>query len=165
MTCPLGLNLSDNTPALPLGLLASPVNHFFGPVVEYNILTTLCFFTAATSTYFLINRWVSWRPAAFVGAFVFGFSPYMVGEAYGRDRVNLIFVALVRLLALLLDDILIRRTRNPLLARRPPRTAGCSAVPGVQRNPGSGWASWQPLVLTTLDQRSVAGHLKTSIAS
>ena len=81
---PLGVNLSDNTPALPLGLLASPVNHFFGPVAEYNILTTLCFFTAATSAYFLINRWVSWRPAAFVGGLLFGFSPYMVGEAYGH---------------------------------------------------------------------------------
>jgi len=109
---PFGVNLADNTPAIPLGLVSSPLNFLFGPVAQYNILSTVCFFTAAASAYVLIGRWVAWRPAAFVGGLLFGFSPYMVGQGYGH--VNLQFTAFVPLFALLLDEILVRQTRSPV---------------------------------------------------
>jgi hypothetical protein len=62
------------------------------------VLFTLAFPLSALSGYALIQRWVRWRPAAFGGGLLYGFSPYLV--AHGGSHLNLVFVPLPPLIFL-----------------------------------------------------------------
>ena len=108
---PYGLNLLVNTSTLALGLVAMPVTLLFGAVVSYNLLCTLAFATSAWAAYVLVRRFTAWRPAAFVGGLLYGFSPYMISQGVGH--LNLYFVPLPPLILLVLHDILVRRPGRP----------------------------------------------------
>ena len=73
-------------------MLGLPVTLACGAFVTTSLLFTLAFPLSALSGYALIRRWVRWRPAAFGGGLLYGFSPYLV--AHGGSHLNLVFVPL-----------------------------------------------------------------------
>ncbi len=97
---PTGVNLAVNTSMPLLGLLAAPVTALHGPVAAYNAVLRLGFVASAGAMYLVLRRFTSYRPAAFVGGLLYGFSPYMIGQ--GNGHAFLVFAPLppVMLLAL-----------------------------------------------------------------
>ncbi len=110
---PVGLNLLTDTSVPALGLILSPVTLAFGPVTAMNVASTLVPVLTALSMFWLLQRWVRWRPAAFVGGLAYGFSAAVVVQlAFGW--LNLAFLALVPLMVACLDELLIRQRRRPI---------------------------------------------------
>lgn len=110
---PFGANLVGNTSMFLLGVLTAPITALWGPVASLNVLFFLSMPLSAGAGYLLARRLVSWRPAAFAGGLLYGFSPYMVGQGFGH--LNLVFVPLPPLIMLVLYDLFVERRRSPLL--------------------------------------------------
>src|SRR6266566_4765687 len=89
---PYGVNGVTNLSMPLLGVLGTPVTLAFGAFVTTTLFFTLAFPLSALSGYVLMRRWVRWRPAAFAGGLLYGFSPYLV--AHGGSHLNLVFVPL-----------------------------------------------------------------------
>ncbi|HEX4433719.1 MAG TPA: hypothetical protein VH012_02750 [Acidimicrobiales bacterium] len=104
---PLGVNYSANVAVPLLGIIASPVTALWGPVAGVNFLISLAFFTAAIAGYCFVRHWTTWRPAAFLGGLLFGFSPYVVSA--GIAHLHTMFVCLIPFIFIVLDEIFIRQ--------------------------------------------------------
>ena len=111
LNAPTGVNLMDNTTMPLLGLLGAPITFLFGPIATFNVLVDLAFMSSATACYFMVRRFVTWWPAAFVGGLVYGFSPYAVAE--GGAHLFLVFGPFPPLIVLVLDRALRTRTGSP----------------------------------------------------
>ncbi|MHB1533282.1 MAG: glycosyltransferase family protein [Acidimicrobiales bacterium] len=109
---PLGVNLLAQTSVLALGLVVAPVTLLWGPVAAFNVSLTAAFVLSAGAAYLLCRRFTSWRPAAFAGGLLYGFSPYMVGQGVGH--LNLVFVPIPPLILLALHELMVRQQRSPL---------------------------------------------------
>ena len=107
---PRGINLMSSTSMPLLGVLSSPISLTLGPVASFNLLMHLAPVLSATSLLFVLRRWVSWWPAAFAGALLYGFSPFVFAE--GHSHLFLTFLALPPLLLWLLDELLLRQQRS-----------------------------------------------------
>jgi hypothetical protein len=107
---PYGVNGAANVSMPLLGVLGTPVTLAFGAFVTITLLFTLAFPLSALAGYALLRRWVRWRPAAFGGGLLYGFSPYLV--AHGGSHLNLVFVPLPPLIFLVLSQITSGRTRR-----------------------------------------------------
>lgn len=105
---PFGVNLVTNTSAPLLGLLGAPITLTAGPVAAYNTLSTIALAGSATAAYFLAQRFVAWRPAAWVCGVLYGFSPYVIGQAAG-GHLNLTFVVLPPLILLMVHEVTVRQ--------------------------------------------------------
>ena len=90
-----------------LGVLAAPFTLTIGPAGALVLMMRLGFALSAISMCFVLRRWTSWWPAAFLGGLLYGFSPYMLGQA--NTHLHLIFVPLPPLILALGDELLIRR--------------------------------------------------------
>ena len=101
-----GQNFGVNRSMLALGVPFAPVTKIFGPVVTYNVLLRLALATSAASMCFVLRRWTSWWPAAFVGGLLYGFSAYNL--TFGSD-LFLIFVPLPPLILMVLHEIFVRQ--------------------------------------------------------
>lgn len=113
---PHGVNLMSNTGAPLLGIVFAPVTWLFGPAAAVNLVMRLGFSLSAIAMYFVLRRWVRWWPAAFAGGLLYGFSPYIVGQAQAHDF--LMFVPFPPLILALLDEVVVRRrhvVRNGVL--------------------------------------------------
>ena len=110
---PYGQNFGANGSMLALGVLFSPVTHVFGPIVTFDLLLRLGLATSAASMCFVLRRWISWWPAAFVGGLLYGFSAY--SATFGSD-LFLIFVPLPPLIMLVLHEMFVRQKWRPELA-------------------------------------------------
>lgn len=109
---PSGVNLVPIYPPLPAFLVA-PVTALAGPVLAYNLLTTLTLATSAWLMAIATHRFVpSWR-AAFCSGLLFGFGPFAMGQALDHVSVLLQFGA--PLLLLLLHEALVRQKWRPWL--------------------------------------------------
>jgi hypothetical protein len=105
---PWGVDLADNT-SMPLaGAIGTPITLAFGPVATFNVLFSLAFAGSAAAMFFLLRRFTTWIPAAFVGGLLYGFSPYMIGQ--GEGHLFLILAPVPPLMVLLLYEILIRQS-------------------------------------------------------
>ncbi len=104
---PFGVNLLTNTSVPLLGVLASPVTLLFGPIASFNTLMTLSLAGSATAGYFFVLRWTTWRPAAFIGGLLYGFSPYQIAQSSGH--LNLVFVVLPPLILLVVHEVVVRQ--------------------------------------------------------
>ncbi len=104
---PSGVNLAQNTLMPLLGLLMAPVTLAFGPVASLTLLLWLGISSSATAAFFVFRRWAPWTPAAFIGGLLYGFSPYIAGQALGH--LDLSFVPIPPLLLLVLDELLVRQ--------------------------------------------------------
>jgi hypothetical protein len=110
---PTGINLLDDTSVLALGVVLSPVTLAFGPVAGMNVALTLAPALSALAMFVLLRRWVRWTPAAFVGGLAYGFSPFLISEL-ALNQLNIAMVAVPPLVALVLDELLVRRRRSPV---------------------------------------------------
>ncbi len=104
---PSGVNLAQNTLMPLLGLLMAPVTLAFGPVSSLTLLLWLGITSSATAAFFVFRRWAPWTPAAFIGGLLYGFSPYIAGQALGH--LDLSFVPIPPLILLLLDELFVRQ--------------------------------------------------------
>jgi hypothetical protein len=107
---PYGVNGVANLSMPLLGVLGAPVTLAFGAFVTTTLLFTLAFPLSALAAYALLRRWVRWRPAAFAGGLLYGFSPYLV--AHGGSHLNLVFVPLPPLIFLVLCRVTSGRPRR-----------------------------------------------------
>jgi hypothetical protein len=107
MFVPTGVNLAQNTQGPLLGLAAAPITLTYGPTVTANLLLILAMPASAAATFIVLRKWRVWGPAAALGGLVYGFSPYMIGQALGHPV--LLFLPLPPLIAYTLVSILQRR--------------------------------------------------------
>ena len=66
---PAGQNFGVNASIFALGVLFMPITKLFGPVISWNIALRLAVALSAISMCFVLRRWTTWWPAAFVGGF------------------------------------------------------------------------------------------------
>jgi len=107
---PRGINMAPNS--LGLGIVAAPVTWLFGPVASLNLIDVVSPLLSALAMFWLLRRWVSWGPAAFVGGLFFGFSPFVVVSlAFAHPNFGLL--APVPLIVGCVDDLLVRHRFRP----------------------------------------------------
>jgi len=110
---PGGVNMLDNPGVLGLAILAAPITWTLGPVAAVNTVLLVTPVLSALAGYLLLRRWVSWWPAAALGAGFFGFSPFVV-SALEYVHLQAAFLALAPLILLCLDDLLVRHQHRPV---------------------------------------------------
>ena len=109
---PVGFNLLDDTSVPVIGLIMSPVTLVFGPVTAINVASTLIPALTALAMFWLLRRWVTWAPAAFVGGLAYGFSALVIVQlAFGW--LNLACLALLPLIVGCLDELFLRQRARP----------------------------------------------------
>jgi hypothetical protein len=108
---PAGENFGANGSMLTLSIFFLPITKLFGPIVSWNIAIRLALAASASSMCFVLRRWTTWWPAAFVGGLLYGFSTYVVH--YSSDLLFLAFVPLPPVIFLLLHEILVRQRWRP----------------------------------------------------
>jgi hypothetical protein len=107
---PFGQNFGINGSMLALGIVLLPVTKWFGVVTIWNIIVRLAIAASASSMCFVLRRWTSWWPAAFVGGLLYGYSAYALNHG---SYLFLNFVPLPPLIFLLLDEVLRRQHLRP----------------------------------------------------
>ncbi len=107
MFVPTGVNLAATAPVPLLGLITAPFALFFSPVERANVLLLLAMPISATAALVVLRKWHVWLPAAALGGLIYGFSPYMVGQA--TAHLNLVFLPLPPFIALTVESILRHR--------------------------------------------------------
>ncbi|HVA20902.1 MAG TPA: hypothetical protein VNN74_02255 [Candidatus Micrarchaeia archaeon] len=105
---PGGANVAFPGPPLPWILLMWPVTAVAGVVNSYNALVVLAITSAALAAWCACRRWVSRPLAAVVGGLMFGFSPYLLGQAL-QGHANLMLVATIPLCAVVFDEAVVRQ--------------------------------------------------------
>lgn len=109
---PGGFNLLTDTSAPAISLAMSPLTLLSGPVVAMNVASTLIPVVTSLSMFWLLQRWVRWAPAAFVGGAAYGFSASVIVQlSFGW--LNLTCLALLPLIVACLDELFIRQRRRP----------------------------------------------------
>ena len=111
---PHGINVLDQASQLGLGLPLAPLTWAGGSILSMNVALTLAPALSALAVYVLLDRWRIWRPAAFAGGLVYGFSPLVVMNL-AEAHLVIGFVAVPPLIVLCLDELILRRTRRPVL--------------------------------------------------
>ncbi len=109
---PYGANLVQNTASPLLGLLVAPLTLLVSPLASMNLLLWLALVLSASSMFFVLRRFVSWRPAAFVGGALYGFSPWVIDQ--NLYHLNLCFVPLPPVILLSAYELLRPRQDRPL---------------------------------------------------
>ena len=109
---PHGVNVLDDASQLGLGLPLAPVTWAGGAVFSMNVALTLAPAASGLAVYVLLDRWRVWRPAAFAGGLVYGFSPLVVMNL-AEAHLVVGFAAVPPLVVLCLDELLFRRRRRP----------------------------------------------------
>jgi len=77
---PVGVNLAWTQPNPIVGALVWPITRDFGPVASYNALCFLSLPAAAFAAFLLCRDLTGRNRASIVGGYVFGFSPYFLGQ-------------------------------------------------------------------------------------
>lgn len=106
---PHGVSLTWNTFTPTLGVVAAPLTFTLGPVFAYAVLMTAGPMLTALTGFWWLRRHVRRAPAAAVGGLLIAFNPYVSGHLLGH--LNLIFVPLIPVLLMLLEDLLWRHPR------------------------------------------------------
>ncbi len=97
---PAGLNLTWTTCTPVLAILCWPITAFWGPFASYNLVILMAPALAAWAAYLLCREMTGRFFPSLVGGFVFGFSPYELGQLGGH--LNLVVIWPVPLLVWLL---------------------------------------------------------------
>jgi hypothetical protein len=98
---PEGTTLAWSTPIPLPAIVAWPITHSFGPIAAYNVLCLAAPVLAAFSAY-LLCRWITGEfwPSV-LGGFIFGFSPYMLGQILAHIDLVMVFPIPLAVLAAL----------------------------------------------------------------
>ena len=95
----------DDASQAGLALPLAPVTWAGGAVLAMNVALTLAPFASALACYALVDHWGTWRPAAFVGGLVYGFSPLVVMNLAEATLVIGFVAATPPLIVLCLDKL------------------------------------------------------------
>ncbi|MEV0899627.1 hypothetical protein [Actinoplanes sp. NPDC049802] len=88
MNYPDGVNMMANTSVLAVSLPLTPITLLFGPHVAFNVFLTGALALTGASWYLVLSRrFVTSRPAAWVGALFCTFAPSMVSHAGGHPNI------------------------------------------------------------------------------
>ncbi len=109
---PIGVNLAQNTSMPLLGLLTAPLTLAVSPVASENLLRWCAFPLSATAMFAVVRHWVDWTPAAFAAGLLYGFSPYMVGQA--SVHLDLSFVPFPPLIFFAVHQLVVGRDTSAL---------------------------------------------------
>jgi len=108
---PAGVNLTWTTSIPGLAVLAAPITLIAGPALAYNVLAVALPALAAWTAFLLCRRLTRSFWPSLAGGYLFGFSPYLLGQSEGHMHQTSVF--LIPLVALVvvryLDDDLSRR--------------------------------------------------------
>lgn len=97
---PHGIDLAWVTAVPGASLLLAPISETAGPVVAYNVAALATLALSAWTAYLLARRLTGKVGPSLVAGFVFGFSPYMMGQSVSHLNLTLVFlIPLVGLLA------------------------------------------------------------------
>lgn len=108
MNYPAGFNLMWQTWVPLAGVLLWPVTLIWGPVASYNIVVTGATALGAVTAFFAIRRFIPRTIPAAIGALIYGFSPFVIGQSIGH--AHMVASAVTPPLALLLlDELLVRQ--------------------------------------------------------
>lgn len=108
---PLGANLLANASSPLVGLVLAPVTWLFGPFVSTNVALTLAPGLSAWGGWWACRRFTRWPAAAWIGGFVYGYSPFVVdGVAQGHLSISLLVLPPVMLVVL--HEMLVRQQRS-----------------------------------------------------
>lgn len=113
LQAPHGVSAMWNTSVLPLGALFAPITVLFGPVVSFNVAAILGPPLSAWTCSLWLRRYASLAGAA-LGGLVFGFSPFVLGQASG-SHLHMTWLVLLPLIVMLVEDI---TWRSPQAWRR-----------------------------------------------
>ena len=108
INAPVGASAMWNTSVLAIGTLFGPVTLLAGPVVTFNLAFILGTALSAWTCSIWLGRHATAIPA-FLGGLIFGFSPFVRGQAYGH--LHLIALFLMPVIAMLLEDLYWRQDR------------------------------------------------------
>lgn len=111
---PAGINLLWNTSVPALATVLWPVTRVWGAIASYNVITTLDIALASFFAFFAIRRWVSRDTAAFAGALLYGFSPFLVAQNLEHANVGA-SAAIIPIMLLLVDELIVRQRMRPML--------------------------------------------------
>ncbi len=89
---PQGLDLAHGALIPAAAMLLSPVTALFGAVTAYNVGMVLSPVLAACFAFLLCRRLTGAFWAAAVGGWLFGFSPYLIGQMAGHLHLTLVFM-------------------------------------------------------------------------
>jgi len=97
---PHGFDLAWMTSIPGASLLLTPITETAGPVVAYNVAALATVPLSAWTAYLLARRVTGQVAPALVTGFIFGFSPYLMGQSVGHLNLTLVFlIPVVGLLA------------------------------------------------------------------
>ena len=160
LNVPSGINVLWNTSLLLPGLLLGPITVVFGPVLTYNLLSTLALCLSAFTATIAFRRYLRSGLAAVIGGLVYGFSPYMLAQDRAHLQLSLAF--LPPLLFMAVDNLLVGQRRSALLAG-----GVLGALAAAQLLIGEEvFALWavmavaQVLVMAVLFPRQIAGKVR-----
>jgi hypothetical protein len=108
---PVGMNMTNWF--LGLGVVTAPVTWLSGPVASLNLIDLLSPPLSALAMFWLLRRWVTWSPAAFVGGLSFGYSPFLLVNL-ALAHPNLGLLALIPLIIGCVDDLMFRHRFGPV---------------------------------------------------
>src|ERR1700686_5129378 len=111
LNAPDGVNLMWNTATLPLGLAASPIPLFGGPILAFNVLMTSAIVFDAWCAWLALRRYTCGTVGPLVGGAIFGFSPYVISHAV--LHLDLATAWALPLFLVLLDEVFVRRRHSP----------------------------------------------------
>lgn len=114
MNWPDGVNGAWNTSVLGLAVPLAPITWLWGPVVAYTFAIVCSPIAASLAAATFLTRFADRLPA-FVGAALYGFSPYLIAQAGGH--LNLSFAVLPPLVATFLWKAATGPAGGPLRAR------------------------------------------------
>lgn len=106
---PAPVNLMWNNSVIALATLLSPITVGAGPVVAFNLAVVLGLTLSAWSAGLTLRRFIRTPLAAWIGGGLYGFSPFILGEAYG-GQLPWVTLWTVPLLVCVLDALV--RTRH-----------------------------------------------------
>ncbi len=107
---PDGVNLMWNTSIAFLSVVFAPITLMVGPIIAYNVAIVVALALSGWLAFLAIRRYAS-TIAACIGGAVFELSPYLVSHA--SLHLNLTSVWSIPLFVILLDEIVVRRSRSP----------------------------------------------------
>ena len=89
---PYGMNLASAPAPLPLlGIVMTPLTTALGPIATYNLISLILPPLAALTAFILCRKLSNSFLPALLGGFVFGFSPYVIGQLLSHMNLLLIF--------------------------------------------------------------------------
>ena len=113
MNFPHGLNLMWNTFTPLAALIMWPVTATLGVVASYNALITLALATGAWCAWLALRYLGMGAGASFVGGLLYGFSPFVIGQAGGHIHMVLAFFP--PLLLICVYEAVVRQRRRAVL--------------------------------------------------